>query len=42
MEKDFTLLEKQCYNIQNNVKSNTLHRAVDDSSGGSSSGGGAI
>ena len=39
MEKDFTLLEKQCYNIQNNVKSNTLHRAADDSSGGSSSGG---
>ena len=42
MEKDFNLLEKQCYNIQNNFKSNTLSRIVDDSSlAGSGLGAGA-
>jgi hypothetical protein len=44
MEKDFTLLEKQCYNIQNNAKSSTFSRTGDNSSvsggiAGSSSGG---
>jgi hypothetical protein len=47
MEKDFTLLEKQCYNMQNNVKSSAFSRTIDDSSigggnAGSSSSGGQL
>jgi hypothetical protein len=47
MEKDFTLLEKQCYNMQNNVKSSAFSRTIDDRSisggnAGSSSSGGQL